>query len=109
MTFEQVVKMLKPFHQALWFCCRSSPEELFHAECWQGGTITTTGGKLLAFQVGHPDEWKLTILANQPDTGLVIDEPDVESEITEEFLVEVRFYMVMLVHTVYDCPPEPGI
>ncbi|GJL33042.1 hypothetical protein TUM17575_56310 [Klebsiella pneumoniae] len=51
----------------------------------------------------------MTILANQPDTGLVIDEPDVESEITEEFLVEVRFYMVMLVHTVYECPPEPGI
>lgn len=90
-----MVKKLKPFHQALWFCCGSSPKELFYADCWQAGTITTTGGKLLAFQVGRPDEWELTILANQPDTGLVIDEPDAESEITEEFLVEVRFYMAM--------------
>ncbi len=52
MTFEQVVKMLKPFHQALWFCCRSSPEELFHADCWQGGTITTTGGNFWRFRLG---------------------------------------------------------
>lgn len=97
MTFEHMVKKLRPFHQALWFCCSSSPVELFHADCWKGGMITTTGGKFLAFQVGHPDEWELTILAHQPDTGLVIDEPDAESEITKEFLVEVRFYMELYV------------
>ncbi len=29
MTFEQVVKMLKPFHQTLWFCCRSRQKNCF--------------------------------------------------------------------------------
>lgn len=97
MTFEDVVVKLRPFHQALWFCCSSSPVELFYAECWKGGMITTTGGKFLAFQIGHPDEWELSPVYDQPDSGLVIDEPDEESEITDRFLDEVRFYMQMYV------------
>ncbi|ENZ7236816.1 hypothetical protein ACG752_005006 [Klebsiella pneumoniae] len=99
MTFEHVVNKLRPFHQTLWFCCSSSPEELFHADCWKGGVITTTGGKFLAFQTGHPDEWELSPVAYKPDTGLVIDEPDAESEITDRFLNEVSFYMQMYVLT----------
>lgn len=59
--------------------------------------ITTTGGKFLAFQIGHPDEWELSPVYDQPDSCLVIDEPDEESEITDRFLDEVRFYMQMYV------------
>lgn len=61
--------------------------------------ITTTGGKYLAFQIGHPDEWEFSPVSEQPDIGLVIDEPDAESEITDWFLDEVRFYMQMYVLT----------
>lgn len=61
--------------------------------------ITTTGGKYLAFQIGHPDEWALSPVSEQPDTGLIFDEPDAESEITDRFLDEVRFYMQMYVLT----------
>lgn len=96
MTFEEAVESLKEFHQQLWFCCSSSPQDLSHADCWKGGTITTTGGKYLAFQIGSPDEWALSPLSAQPDTGLIFDEPDEESEITEAFLGAVRFYMSML-------------
>ncbi|EAO6910739.1 hypothetical protein [Escherichia coli] len=107
MTFEHVVKKLRTFHQALWFCCSSSPEKLFHADCWKGGMITTTGGKFLAFQIGGPDEWELSSVSDQPDTGLIIDEPDAESEITDGFLDEVRFYMQMYVQI--DWHHEAGI
>jgi len=108
MTFEQAVKALRPFHRQLWFCCQPFAQALSNADLWRNGTIKTTSGKLLAFQVGHPDEWALTPLSNQPDTGLVIDEPDEESEITEGFLDHVRLIMTFCVHPVHGQPPGTG-
>lgn len=105
MTFEQAVKALRPYHRQLWFCCQPFLQKQQNADLWRKGSIKTTGEKILAFQVGHPDEWALTSLSNQPDTGLVFDEPEEASEITEEFLDHVRLIMTFCVHLVHGQPP----
>ncbi|WP_391488835.1 hypothetical protein [Leclercia tamurae] len=101
-TFKQVVFGLQMIHTDLWLSTRSVLDELAYCDKWRGAEICSTGGRLLAMQVGHPDEWEYTPFYDQPDTGLIMDEPDEDSAITEAFLADVRFWMAMLVHPYID-------
>lgn len=111
MTFQQVVFALQMTHLELWFYAEGEFRDLTHCDKWRCGEIRSTGGTLLAMQIGHPDEWEVTPFYNRPDTGLIIDEPDPESEITDKFLRDVRFWMSTQVYLHIDdngvfTPPE---
>lgn len=101
-TFEQVVFGLQMLHDDLWFSTKAELNELTHCDKWRGSEISSTGGRILAMQVGHPNQWEFTSLSDKPDTGLIIDEPDEDSAITKEFILDVRFWMVMLVEPYID-------
>jgi len=101
-TFEQVIFGLQILHKDLWFSTKAELSNLTHCDKWRGSEISSTGGRVLAMQTGHPDEWEFTPLSHNPDTGLIIDEQDEDSAITEEFIRDVRFWMVMLVDPYID-------
>ncbi|EOV9687704.1 hypothetical protein ACN5L4_003690 [Cronobacter turicensis] len=101
-TFRQVVFGLQIIHKELWFSTNAELSELTHCDKWRGSEILSTGGRVLAMQTGHPDEWEFTPLSDKPDTGLIIDEPDDDSAITADFLKDVGFWMTMLVHPYVD-------
>ncbi|HCJ7372345.1 TPA: hypothetical protein NVL56_004344 [Enterobacter hormaechei subsp. xiangfangensis] len=101
-TFQQVIFGLKLIHEELWFSTKSDLDELSQCDKWRGSEICSTGGRPLAMQVGHPDEWEYTILYQEPDTGMIIDEPDEDTAVSDAFLEDVRFWMTTLVHPYID-------
>jgi hypothetical protein len=101
-TFQHVIFELKLIHQELWFSTKTDLDELSHCDKWRGSEIRSTGGRTLAMQVGHPDEWEYTIFYHEHDTGLIIDEPDEDTAVSEAFLKDVWFWMTMLVHPYID-------
>ncbi|MGF6567396.1 hypothetical protein ABIE05_003996 [Kosakonia cowanii] len=101
-TFEQVVFGLQIIHTDLLLSTRSGLDELAYCDKWRGAEICSTGGRLLAMQVGHPDEWEYTPFYDQPDTGLIMDEPDEDSLLTDRLRRDIRFWMVTLVHPYID-------
>lgn len=109
--FQEAVFALQMIHHELWFYAEGDFRDLTHSDKWRLGEIRSTGGTLLAMQTGHPDEWELTPFYNRPDTGQIIDKPDPESAVTEEFLRRVRLMMVTQVYPNIDdngvfTPPE---
>ncbi|MHB9323100.1 hypothetical protein ACP3TG_29060 [Phytobacter diazotrophicus] len=102
MSFKEIFLQLEFYHDSLWFYADTGKMKLTDCDYWQKGRICSKGGKPLACQFGHPDEWLLTPLWYKPDTGLIIDEPDEDSRITDRFLREVNFLMTYKVHPYID-------
>lgn len=111
MRFVEAVGTLSIIHNGIWFYAETGVNDLTHCDKWRHGEIRSTGGTLLAMQIGHPDEWQYTPFCEKQDTGLIIDEPDENSAITVAFLRDVRFWMETHVYPYIDdngvfTPPE---
>lgn len=96
-SFEETCFTLFQIHNELWFDADTGDNKLTDCDCWENAVIRSTQGRPLAHQFGHPDEWLLSALWDKPDKGLIIDEPDEDSCITQKFMSDVRFMMMMLV------------
>lgn len=101
-SFKEICILLGIKHNSLWFYADTGKMKLTNCDYWQKGMICSKGGKPLAYQFGHPDEWMLTPSWDKPDIGLIIDEPDEDSRITDRFLRDVNFLMVYQVHPYID-------
>lgn len=98
MTFREVFFVLSMKHDQLWLKAPGEINELAFCDLWKSADIRSTGGRILASQIGHPDEWELSPICEIPDTGLIIDEPDGCAQITDSFYSLVKLHMATSVH-----------
>ncbi|ECL7345092.1 hypothetical protein FTS55_15810 [Salmonella enterica subsp. enterica] len=97
MTFEDTVDELKKFHTDLWFNAQTGIYPSCCSAGWKHAEITTTAGKILAMQCSNPDQWELCPNWKRPDSDPWVDEPVNSTRVTDKFLGDVRFEMLLQV------------
>lgn len=98
MTFAEASFQVSMHHDEQWFRASAGASNQPLCEQWRSGEILSTGGKILAHQTGHPDQWEITKFCDFPDSEQGMDQSDDCVEIDTSFIENVQQRMDSHVH-----------